>query len=100
MNRRVRSARWGAPVAAAVVAAVATMVLNPTLGASAVAPQSAAKAKTPTAKNVIFINGDGMGASMREAARLNLSGLEGQLAMDRLTASGQLTTTPGTRRPS
>ncbi|MER7806639.1 alkaline phosphatase [Streptomyces sp900116325] len=94
MNRRVRSARWGAPVAAAVVAAVATMVLNPTLGASAVAPQSAAKAKTPTAKNVIFINGDGMGASMREAARLNLSGLEGQLAMDRLAASGQLTTTP------
>lgn len=94
MNKRVRSARWGAPVAAAVVAAIATMVLNPTLGASAVAPQSAAKAKTPTAKNVIFINGDGMGASMREAARLNLSGLEGQLAMDRLAASGQLTTTP------
>ncbi|WP_328887323.1 alkaline phosphatase [Streptomyces sp. NBC_00316] len=94
MNRRVRSARWGAPVAAAVVAAVATMVLNPTLGASATAPQSAAKAKAPTAKNVIFINGDGMGASMREAARLNLSGLDGQLAMDRLTASGQLTTTP------
>ncbi|MFI8003597.1 alkaline phosphatase [Streptomyces sp. NPDC086010] len=94
MNVRVRSARWGAPVAAAVVAGLATMVLNPTLGASAAAPQSAAKAKTPTAKNVIFINGDGMGAAMREAARLHLAGLEGQLAMDRLTASGQLTTTP------
>ncbi|WP_392672312.1 alkaline phosphatase [Streptomyces sp. LN785] len=94
MNRRVRSARWGAPVAAAVVAAVATMVVNPTLGATAAAPQSAGKAQAPKAKNVIFINGDGMGASMREAARLNLAGLEGQLAMDRLTASGQLTTTP------
>ncbi|MFF1836083.1 alkaline phosphatase [Streptomyces sp. NPDC058231] len=70
------------------------MVLNPTLGATAAAPHPAAKAQAPKAKNVIFINGDGMGASMREAARLNLAGLEGQLAMDRLTASGQLTTTP------
>ncbi|MFF4243587.1 alkaline phosphatase [Streptomyces sp. NPDC001822] len=90
----MRSARWGAPVAAAVVAAVATTVLNPTLGASAAAPQSAAKGKAPTAKNVIFINGDGMGAAMREAARLNLAGLDGRLGMDRLTASGQLTTSP------
>ncbi|MCZ4121049.1 alkaline phosphatase [Streptomyces sp. H39-S7] len=43
---------------------------------------------------MIFINGDGMGAAAREAARLHLAGLDGQLAMDKLTASGQLTTTP------
>ncbi|MFD3455310.1 alkaline phosphatase [Streptomyces sp. NPDC058691] len=69
------------------------MVVNPTLGASASAPQTA-KAKTPTAKNVIFINGDGMGAAMRQAARLHFTGLNGQLAMDKLPVSGQLTTEP------
>ncbi|MFJ4847436.1 MULTISPECIES: alkaline phosphatase [unclassified Streptomyces] len=69
------------------------MVVNPTLGASATAPP-AAKAKTPTAKNVIFINGDGMGPALRQAARLHFSGLNGQLAMDKLPVSGQLTTEP------
>lgn len=92
MNASMRGMRWGAPVAAASAAVVATMVLNPTPGASASAPQSAAKA--PAAKNVIFINGDGMGAAAREAARLHLTGLQGQLTMDRLPVSGQLTTTP------
>ncbi|MBV2356858.1 alkaline phosphatase [Streptomyces sp. J2-1] len=67
------------------------MVLNPTLGASASAPKAPAQA---SAKNVIFINGDGMGAATREAARLHLAGLQGQLGMDRLPVSGQLTTTP------
>lgn len=95
MKRRVRSARtWAAPVAAAAAAAVATMVINPTFGASASAPQAAPKAKAPVAKNVIFINGDGMGAAAREAARLNQAGLDSQLAMDKLAASGQLTTSP------
>jgi alkaline phosphatase len=95
VKRRVLKARtWAAPVAAAAAAAVATMVINPTFGASASAPEAAPKAKAPVAKNVIFINGDGMGAATREAARLNLVGLDGQLAMDKLTASGQLTTSP------
>jgi alkaline phosphatase len=94
MKISVRGVRWGAPVAAAAAAVAATMVLNPTPGAFASAPQSTAKAKAPAAKNVIFINGDGMGAAAREAARLNLAGLDGQLTMDRLPASGQLTTTP------
>ncbi|MCF1506197.1 alkaline phosphatase [Streptomyces glomeratus] len=35
-----------------------------------------------------------MGAAAREAARLHLASLHGQLTMDRLPASGQLTTTP------
>jgi alkaline phosphatase len=92
MNIRGRGMRWGAPIAAASAAVVATMVLNPTPGAFASAPHSTAKG--PAAKNVIFINGDGMGAAAREAARLHLAGLDGQLTMDRLPASGQLTTAP------
>ncbi|MEW2522474.1 alkaline phosphatase [Actinacidiphila alni] len=86
--------KWAAPAVAAAAAVVATMVVNPTPGASASAPQSAAKSKAPAAKNVIFINGDGMGSAAREAARLHLAGLYGQLTMDKLAASGQLTTTP------
>ncbi|MEN3539160.1 alkaline phosphatase [Microbispora sp. ZYX-F-249] len=46
------------------------------------------------ARSVIFINGDGMSAAHREAARLYLTGLGGQLTMDRLPVSGQLTTSP------
>ncbi|WP_377273941.1 alkaline phosphatase [Peterkaempfera sp. SMS 1(5)a] len=68
------------------------MVVNPTLGASASDSHGAGKA--PVAKNVIFINGDGMGAAARQAARLHLAGLQGQLAMDKLPVSGQLTTDP------
>ncbi|MGW2931007.1 alkaline phosphatase [Streptomyces sp. NPDC001156] len=95
MSQDVRRARrFAAPAAAAIAAAVVTMVVNPTLGASASAPHAPAKAKAPAAKNVIFINGDGMGAAMRQAARLHFTGLGGQLAMDKLPVSGQLTTEP------
>ncbi|MDX3238000.1 alkaline phosphatase [Streptomyces sp. ME03-5709C] len=95
MSEGVRKARrYAAPVAAAAAAAVVTMVVSPTLGASATAPQAAAKGKAPAAKNVIFINGDGMGAAARQAARLHLAGQYGQLAMDKLPSSGQLTTDP------
>ncbi len=92
VNRNVRAKRWAAPAVAASAAIVATMVLTPASGASASVAQSAANA--PAAKSVIFINGDGMGAAAREAARLHLAGLQGQLGMDRLPVSGQLTTTP------
>lgn len=93
MSLRVKKARrLAAPAAAAAAAAVVTMVVNPTLGASASASHGAGKA--PVAKNVIFINGDGMGAAARQAARLHLAGLQGQLAMDKLPVSGQLTTDP------
>jgi alkaline phosphatase len=40
------------------------------------------------ARNVIFVNGDGMGLSQREAARLFLEGFEGELAMDSLPVTG------------
>lgn len=45
-----------------------------------------------TARNVIFINGDGMSSAQREAARLYLAGLDGKLGMDQLAESGTLTT--------
>src|ERR1044071_5981118 len=45
-------------------------------------------------RNVIFINGDGMAAAHREAARLFYAGLDGQLTMDTFPFSGQLTTSP------
>jgi len=47
-----------------------------------------------SARNVIFINGDGMGAAHREAARLDQAGLDGQLAMNSLSATGLQTTDP------
>jgi alkaline phosphatase len=45
-------------------------------------------------RNVIFVNGDGMSAAHREAARLYYAGLDGRLVMDSLPFSGQLTTSP------
>jgi alkaline phosphatase len=53
-----------------------------------------------TAKNVIFINGDGMSAAHREAARLRFHGLNGKLQMDSLRWSGNLTTDSGIPAPS
>lgn len=44
------------------------------------------------ARNVIFVNGDGMGAAHREAARLDQAGFDGALAMDSLPIAGLQTT--------
>ncbi|MET8353278.1 alkaline phosphatase [Micromonospora sp. NPDC005206] len=83
-----RSSRWLlAPVVAGAVAATGLSLVNPITAADA----GPAKGK---ARNVIFINGDGMAAAQREAARLYLAGLDGQLTMDKLPYSGQLTTSP------
>ncbi|MGE9696014.1 alkaline phosphatase [Streptomyces sp. CH6] len=91
--------RLGTTLAAVAATAVVTMVVSPTLGASAQAPQGeksprAAAGKATKAKNVIFVNGDGMGPAAREAARLYLAGLDGELTMDKLPVAGQLTTSP------
>jgi alkaline phosphatase len=80
--------RAALPLTAAAVAAVVTATLNPLQGAVADQPDRA------RARNVIFMVGDGMAAAHREAARLHLAGLTGQLAMDRLPYSGLYTTTP------
>ena len=44
------------------------------------------------ARSVIFVNGDGMGATHREAARLVQEGYDGQLAMNSLPVAGLQTT--------
>jgi alkaline phosphatase len=46
------------------------------------------------ARSVIFINGDGMAAAHREAARLDQEGFDGELAMDSLPVTGLQTTDP------
>ncbi|MGY1832802.1 alkaline phosphatase [Geodermatophilus sp. SYSU D01180] len=43
-------------------------------------------------RSVIFVNGDGMAAAHREAARLDQEGFDGQLAMDALPVAGLQTT--------
>jgi alkaline phosphatase len=84
----VRTVRWlAAPVVAGAVAAAGMTLVNPLTAADAGAPRV-------KARNVIFINGDGMAAAQREAARLYFAGLDGQLTMDKLPISGQLTTSP------
>ncbi|WP_196768106.1 hypothetical protein, partial [Streptobacillus moniliformis] len=44
--------------------------------------------KGKRAKNVIFIQGDGMGIAHRELLRLAIKGQNGQLAMNRMQATG------------
>ncbi|MEV0895663.1 alkaline phosphatase [Actinoplanes sp. NPDC049802] len=85
----VRTTRLlAAPLIAGTVAAVGLILVNPLTDVDAEAPPR------PAVRNVIFINGDGMAAAHREAARLYHAGLDGQLVMDRLPVSGQLTTSP------
>jgi alkaline phosphatase len=84
-NRRVRVT---ATVAAA--AALAGAALSPLVAVDAA--DGHAHPSRKTARNVIFINGDGMSAAHREAARLRLRGLDGRLGMDSLPVSGTLTT--------
>ncbi|WP_328471329.1 alkaline phosphatase [Actinoplanes sp. NBC_00393] len=87
----VRAVRWlAAPVVAGAVAAAGLTLVNPLSQAGAGAPEKG----RPGVRNVIFINGDGMAAAHREAARLYYAGMDGQLTMDKLPVSGQLTTSP------
>ncbi len=46
------------------------------------------------ARSVILVNGDGMAAAHREAARLDQEGFDGELAMDSLPVVGLQTTDP------
>ncbi|MEV7806680.1 alkaline phosphatase [Microbispora sp. NPDC088329] len=87
---RKRLLRLLVPTTAVATTAVVGAVLTPVLSANAAAAGHGAG----RARSVIFINGDGMSAAHREAARLYLTGLDGQLTMDRLPVSGQLSTSP------
>ncbi|MEU4692355.1 alkaline phosphatase [Actinoplanes sp. NPDC023714] len=88
----VRSVRWlAAPVVAGLVAAAGLSLMNPVTDAGA---EQQGRSRGGTVRNVIFVNGDGMAAAHREAARLFYAGLQGRLTMDKLPVSGQLTTSP------
>lgn len=82
----------GMPRRAVTGAAVAALAV----GAGAVSPAVAGlhQGRTQPVRNVIFVNGDGMGAAHREAARLHLKGLDGQLVMNSLPVAGLQTTDP------
>lgn len=74
----------------AVPAVVAVVALSAAGAATADhGPKGPAKARS-----VILINGDGMASAHREAARLHLKGLDGQLEMDSLPVAGLETTSP------
>jgi len=97
-SSRRRSARALGTVTVAAAAAVTGALLSPVLTADASQGEQPHQPGR-TAKNVIFINGDGMSTAHREAGRLFLDGLDGKLGMDRLPESGMLTTDsrdPGT----
>ncbi|GAA2693007.1 alkaline phosphatase [Actinoplanes palleronii] len=84
MVRDVR--RVTAPIVTGVLAAAGLLLAHPLQGTQG--------SSRPAVRNVIFINGDGMAAAHREAARLYYAGLDGQLTMDTFPSSGQLTTSP------
>ncbi len=86
-SMRTTTLRW---LMAGTVAAAGLTLADPPAGVGRAAPERA----RPGVHNVIFINGDGMAAAHREAARLYHSGLRGRLTMDRFPVSGQLTTSP------
>jgi len=69
--------------------------LGVTLAAAPLATAADASRHHPAAqRSVIFVNGDGMSAAHREAARLALKGRFGQLEMNELPATGLEATTP------
>ncbi|GAB3147267.1 alkaline phosphatase [Microbispora hainanensis] len=90
-SSRKRLLRLLVPTTTVATAAVVGTVLNPVLPANAATSHHHDGGR---ARSVIFINGDGMSAAHREAARLHLAGLDGRLAMDKLPVSGQLSTSP------
>jgi alkaline phosphatase len=63
-------------------------------GALVIALPASATETNVAARNVIFINGDGMSAAHREAARLDQVGYDGQLVMNSLGVTGLQTTDP------
>jgi alkaline phosphatase len=68
---------------------VLSATASSTGGATAVEPIAHQERQS---RNVIFVNGDGMAGAQREAGRLSIAGLDGDLEMDKLPVSGLLTT--------
>jgi alkaline phosphatase len=82
-----RSRRF--PTTAALAVTGTVLAVAAAAGCSA---QAQAGPAEPGAKNVIFVNGDGMSAAHREAGRLAQVGLDEQLGMDEMPVGGTLTT--------
>ncbi|RSN29390.1 alkaline phosphatase [Amycolatopsis sp. WAC 01416] len=68
--------------------AAATVLVVLCGGSAAVAETTAAR----TARNIIYIQGDGLGLGQRDLLRLALKGKHGKLAMDGLAATGLVRT--------
>lgn len=76
-----------------VAAATLSLALITSFGVSKIADaQDVHKANPKQAKNVIMFVGDGMGASHREAIRLAAEGINGELAMNKMTHTGNVHT--------
>jgi alkaline phosphatase len=93
-STRPAGRRPAAALGIGVVAVASAVVLAGCSASPATAPGDAngSSSAGDTGKSVIFINGDGMSAAHREAARLGIAGLDGSLQMDQLQVSGMLTT--------
>jgi alkaline phosphatase len=77
----------------AVTAIVAVSVVACSSAAPSSSPPASSAAPAPAAgRSVIFVNGDGMAAAQREAGRLSIAGLDGDLEMNTMPAAGLLTT--------
>jgi alkaline phosphatase len=85
--------RTGRRTLAVVAVAGGTLALLPAAGAFAGGGAGGGQGTADGhPRSVIFVNGDGMGAAHREAARLDQEGFDGQLAMDQLPIAGLQTT--------
>jgi alkaline phosphatase len=80
--------RWALPISLTATLVGGVLVLSPSL----VAAGDDGGGHGHGARSVIFVNGDGMAAAHREAARLDQEGFDGQLAMDSLPIAGLQTT--------
>ncbi|MGW4128782.1 alkaline phosphatase [Amycolatopsis japonica] len=68
--------------------AAATVLVVLCGGSAAVADTTTAGSGARSARNIIYIQGDGLGLGQRDLLRLALKGKNGRLAMDGLTATG------------
>ena len=95
----LKISRWGragAGLATIAVSSVLVASLMPaqTSALSAGAVDSSRHPHPSKARNVIFIQGDGMGIAHRELIRLATKGRNGELAMNKMKATGFVHTDP------
>ena len=88
--------RRALPVGVAVALVGGAVVLLPSdaLAGGNASGQGSGQGRGHHADSVILINGDGMAAAHREAARLDQAGFDGDLVMDSLPVAGLQTTDP------